>query len=156
HSQAYVDKVKNAERDGVEFLDNGDTPVFPGVFRASSSVAGAALLGVASIMRKECTRTFQPIGGLHHAARDHPGGFCVFSHRGVAIESLRSEHGLRRIGYVDIDVHHGDGVFYAYEEDADLIFADIHEDGRMLYPGTGREDETGRGAAKGRKLNIPL
>ena len=57
---------------------------------------------------------------------------------------------------MDIDVHHGDGVFYAFEDDPDLIFADIHEDGNHLYPGTGREDETGKGNAKGTKLNIPL
>jgi acetoin utilization protein AcuC len=65
-------------------------------------------------------------------------------------------HGIRRIAYVDIDVHHGDGIFYAYEADPDLVFADVHEDGRYLYPGTGREDEIGTGAAKGSKLNIPL
>jgi acetoin utilization protein AcuC len=63
---------------------------------------------------------------------------------------------VRRIAYVDIDVHHGDGVFYPYEDDPDLIFADIHEDYRSLYPGTGRPDETGTGAAKGTKLNINL
>jgi acetoin utilization protein AcuC len=60
------------------------------------------------------------------------------------------------VAYVDIDVHHGDGVFYAFESDPELIIADIHEDGRFLYPGTGRADETGKGAAAGTKLNIPL
>jgi acetoin utilization protein AcuC len=107
-------------------------------------------------MRKDCSRSFQPIGGLHHARRDRSAGFCVFNDLGVVIETLRRQYGIKRIGYVDIDVHHGDGIFYAYEEDADLIFADIHEDGRELYPGTGREDETGKGEAKGTKLNIAL
>jgi acetoin utilization protein AcuC len=69
---------------------------------------------------------------------------------------LRRNHGLKRIAYVDIDAHHGDGMFYGFESDPDLIFADIHEDGRYLYPGTGREDEIGRGAAEGTKLNIPV
>ncbi len=156
HTQGHIAKVMHAARDKLEFLDDGDTPAFPGVFEASSHVVGSALDGLARVMRGECTRSFQPIGGLHHAGRDHAASFCVFNDLGVVIESLRMEHGIRRVAYVDIDVHHGDGVFYAYEEDPDLIFADIHEDGRYLYPGTGREDETGKGAAKGSKLNIAL
>ena len=63
---------------------------------------------------------------------------------------------MQRIAYVDIDAHHGDGVFYAFESDLDLIFADLHEDGHFLYPGTGHVYETGKGAAAGRKMNIPL
>jgi acetoin utilization protein AcuC len=156
HTAAYVDRVRNAERDGLEFLDNGDTPVFPRVYEAGATVVGSALDGVTRVMQGECSRTFQPIGGLHHASRGSAAGFCVFNDLGVAIETLRREHGVRRVGYVDIDVHHGDGVFYPFEEDPDLIFADIHEDGRYLYPGTGHADETGKGAAEGTKLNIPL
>lgn len=156
HTQSHIEKVMHAERDKLKFLDNGDTPVFPGVFEASANVVGAALDGLARVMRGECARSFQPIGGLHHAGRDHSAGFCVFNDLGVVIETLRQQYGIRRIAYVDIDVHHGDGIFYAYEADPDLIFADIHEDGRYLYPGTGREDETGKDAAKGSKLNIPL
>jgi acetoin utilization protein AcuC len=64
--------------------------------------------------------------------------------------------GLRLNAYVDIDAHHGDGMFYAFEDDPDLVFADIHEDGRHLYPGTGAATETGRGPATGTKLNLPL
>lgn len=156
HTQSHIEKVMHAEREKLEFLDNGDTPVFPGVFEASANVIGAALDGLARVMQGGCSRSFQPIGGLHHAGRDHSAGFCVFNDLGLLIETLRRQYGVRRVAYVDIDVHHGDGVFYAYEEDPDLIFADIHEDGRYLYPGTGREDETGQGAAKGSKLNIPL
>jgi len=156
HSSDYVYRVMRAEQDGLEFLDNGDTPVFTGVFEASASVVGAALDGLDRIMHAQCSRSFQPIGGLHHAGRDHAAGFCVFNDLGVVIETLRLRYGVRRVAYVDIDVHHGDGVFYAYEADADLIFADIHQDGRTLYPGTGREDETGKGPAQGTKLNIAL
>jgi acetoin utilization protein AcuC len=65
-------------------------------------------------------------------------------------------YGITRVAYVDIDAHHGDGVFYGFEHDPDLAFADIHEDGRFLYPGTGAREETGRGPAAGTKLNIPL
>ena len=80
----------------------------------------------------------------------------MFNDLGVTIETLRSDYGVKRVAYVDIDVHHGDGVFYAYESDPDLIFADIHEDGHYLYPGTGHASETGKGVAKGTKLNVPL
>jgi acetoin utilization protein AcuC len=73
----------------------------------------------------------------------------------VAIESLRSS-GVRRILYVDIDVHHGDGVFYSYEADPEVFIFDVHEDGRFLYPGSGRVEETGKGRAAGTKVNVPL
>lgn len=156
HTSDYVERVQHAEARTVEFLDNGDTPVFPGVYEAAATVVGSALDGLSRIMTAECSRSFQPIGGLHHARRDGAAGFCVFNDLGVVIDTLRSEYGVQRVAYVDIDVHHGDGVFYAYEHDPDLIFADIHEDGRYLYPGTGAAHETGRGNAKGTKLNIPL
>jgi len=156
HTSGYVEDVLRAETDGREYLDNGDTPVFPGVYEAGAIVVGSALDGLTHVMRAQCRATFQPIGGLHHARRDRAAGFCVFNDLGVVIETLRADYGIQRIGYVDIDVHHGDGVFYAYEEDPELIFADIHEDGRSLYPGTGHASEIGKGLAKGTKLNIPL
>ena len=93
---------------------------------------------------------------MHHARRAAVEGFCLFSDIGVAIESLRIEFGVRRIAYVDIDAHHGDGVFYDYEQDGGLCVVDFHEDGRFLYPGSGRADERGRGAGLGAKLNVPL
>jgi acetoin utilization protein AcuC len=107
-------------------------------------------------MSGQCRHVFVPIAGLHHAGRDHAAGFCVFNDCGVAIETLRSEYDIRRVAYVDIDAHHGDGVYYAFDADPDLLFADMHEDGRYLYPGTGDVEETGRGAARGSKLNIPM
>jgi len=156
HTHRYVDRVQAAEARGSAFLDGGDTPVFPGLYDAAATVVGAAVDGVSQIMTGQCLRTFQPIGGLHHARRDDAAGFCVFNDIGVVIETLRLEFQVQRIAYVDIDVHHGDGVFYAYEDDPELVFADIHEDGRVLYPGTGHAAESGRGKARGTKLNIPL
>ena len=156
HTPAYVELVRQRDASGEGFLDGGDTPAFHGVFDAAGSVVGATLVAVEAIMSKASRRAFVPIAGLHHAGRDHAAGFCVFNDCGVAVEQLRSRFGLRKIAYVDIDAHHGDGVFYAFEEDPDLRFADIHEDGRDLYPGTGAREETGRGAAQGTKLNIPL
>jgi acetoin utilization protein AcuC len=156
HTPEYVDKVVERSLTGQGYLDAGDTPAWRGVFEAASDVVGATLLASEEIMAGRARRAFIPIAGLHHAARGSAAGFCVFNDCGVAVEMLRRNHGLKRIAYVDIDAHHGDGVFYGFESDPDLIFADIHEDGQFLYPGTGSKNEIGRGAAAGTKLNIPV
>src|SRR5579883_1009208 len=156
HSARYLEFVRERSTSGQGYLDAGDTPAFRGVYEAASRVVGATLTATQGIMAGEYRRAFVPIAGLHHAARDHAAGFCVFNDCGVAIELLRSRFGLGRVAYVDIDAHHGDGVFYAFEDDVAVIFADLHEDGRYLYPGTGAADETGTGAAVGMKLNLPL
>jgi acetoin utilization protein AcuC len=156
HTPQYVEFVAEKSVSGEGFLDAGDTPAFRGVYEAAADVVGGTLLAAEQIMTGKARRAFVPIAGLHHATRAGAAGFCVFNDCGVAVEMLRRNHGLKRIAYVDIDAHHGDGVFYGFIDDPDLIFADIHEDGRYLYPGTGREDETGLGAAKGSKLNIPV
>lgn len=156
HTAAYVELVRERSVSGLGYLDAGDTPAWKGVFEAASAVVGATLNAVDAVMAGRARRAFIPIAGLHHASRGSAAGFCVFNDCGVAIEQLRSRHGLKRIAYVDIDAHHGDGVFYAFEADPDLLFADLHEDGRHLYPGTGRQEERGAGAAAGTKLNIPM
>jgi acetoin utilization protein AcuC len=156
HTAEYIDLVRQRSATGHGLLDAGDTPAWRGVFEAASSVVGATLNAVDAVMAGKARRAFVPIAGLHHAARGQAAGFCVFNDCGVAIEMLRRRHNVRRIAYVDIDAHHGDGVFYAFEDDPDLLFADLHEDGRFLYPGTGRLEETGVGAALGTKLNVPL
>jgi len=156
HTREYIERVREASRTGTGYLDFGDTPAFRGVYEAAAAVVGADLDGMRRVLQGEGRRVFVPIAGLHHARRDTAAGFCVFDDIGVLIETLRAVHGIRRIAYVDIDAHHGDGVFYAFEEDPDLVFADIHEDGRFLYPGTGSADETGKGAARGTKLNVPM
>jgi acetoin utilization protein AcuC len=156
HTANYIARVKHQSQSGEGYLDFGDTPAFPGVFEAASVVVGSVLDGLKHMLAGDCRRVFVPIAGLHHARRDGAAGFCVFNDIGVLIEALRQRHGIRRVAYVDIDAHHGDGVFYGFEDDPDLIFADIHEDGRYLYPGTGAATETGTGKAKGTKLNIPM
>jgi acetoin utilization protein AcuC len=156
HTAALLQQVREGSATGQGWLDSGDTPAFRGVYEAAAQVVGATLEATAAIMAGQAQHAFVPIAGLHHATRTAAAGFCVFNDIGVAIELLRRQYGLQRIAYVDIDAHHGDGVFYAYEADADLIFADIHEDGESLYPGTGAADETGTGDAAGSKLNIPL
>jgi acetoin utilization protein AcuC len=156
HRPEYVDRVIAASRAGEGYLDYGDTPAFAGCYEVSAHLVGAALEGARRVMRGEARRTFQPIGGLHHARRGAAAGFCVFNDLGVLIETLRRDYGLRRIAYVDIDVHHGDGVYYEFEADPGLIVADIHEDPNFLYPGTGFAYEGGQGEALGTKLNLPL
>lgn len=156
HTPDYIDKVSRLSQEGRGFLDEGDTPAMPGIFDSASDVVGTTLAAVDAVMHGDCQRAFVPIAGLHHAGRDHAAGFCVFNDCGVAAEYLRGRYGIHRVAYVDIDAHHGDGVFYGFEADPDLIFADIHEDGRYLYPGTGAADETGTGRARGTKLNIPV
>jgi acetoin utilization protein AcuC len=156
HTPDYIDKVSRMSVTGKGYLDDGDTPAVKGIFDAASDVVGSVLSAADKIMHGDIKRAFVPIAGLHHAARDRASGFCVFNDCAIAAEYLRKNYGLKRIAYVDIDAHHGDGVFYGFEDDPDLIFADIHEDGRFLYPGTGAETETGIGRAKGTKLNIPM
>ena len=156
HAHAYVENVKLASLAGNGYLDQGDTPVMPGIYDAAALVAGTTLQAIRMIMQGECRRAFNPIGGLHHARPDSAAGFCVFNDCGIAIEALRHEYKVQRIVYVYIDAHHGDGVFYSYETDPNLVIADLHEDGHFLYPGTGAVTETGRQDAVGTKLNVPM
>lgn len=156
HDPYYVEFVRDrCARDG-GYLDLGDTPAEAHVYAAALAVIGNTLAAAEAVAQQRLARAFVPIGGLHHAARDRASGFCVFNDIGVAIETLRQQHGIERVAYIDIDAHHGDGVFYAYENDPDIYIADIHQDGRSLFPGTGHAHESGKGEAEGTKLNLPL
>jgi acetoin utilization protein AcuC len=156
HTPRYIDFVTQACAQNTGFLDRGDTPARAGIAEAATAVAGATLYAVNAVMQGAAPRAFVPIAGLHHAGRDHAAGFCVFNDCGIALEVLRQRYGLSRIAYVDIDAHHGDGMFYAFEADPEVCIVDAHEDGRVLFPGTGHAQETGKGAAQGTKLNLVL
>jgi acetoin utilization protein AcuC len=156
HGHEYVEWVKKLSMDGKGLLDSGDTPAFPGMYEASATVVGTTLHAIDEVMDTSCRRGFIPIAGLHHARRDGAAGFCIFNDCGIAIEYLRQRYNLRRILYVDIDAHHGDGVLYGFEDDPDVWIVDMHEDGRYLYPGTGSSSETGTGPAVGTKQNFPM
>jgi acetoin utilization protein AcuC len=156
HSQDYINKVKEYSLTGEGYLDAGDTPARQGIYEAALTVVGTTLKAVDLIMQNKCTQAFTPIAGLHHARRNTAAGFCVFNDCGIAIEYLRKRYDIKRIAYIDIDAHHGDGVFYEFEDDADLCFVDFHQDGTTLYPGTGFINETGKGDAAGTNLNVPL
>jgi len=156
HEHAYIERVKHKSKFGTGYLDQGDTPAFIGMYEAVLSVAGTVCNAIDRLINNEYKTAFVPIAGLHHARRHIAAGFCVVNDCGIAIEYLRHKHNINRIAYIDIDAHHGDGVFYSFESDPDLIFVDFHEDGRFLYPGTGDITESGSGDAKGTKLNIPM
>lgn len=156
HHPDYVEMVKYASSIGKGYLDYGDTPARKGIFEAACYVVGSVLLMVDEIMQQRYRRGFVPIAGMHHSYRDHCSGFCVFNDCAIAIQRLRHHYQLDRILYVDIDAHHGDGVYYSFDSDPDVYTVDFHEDGRFLFPGSGNADETGRGPAQGFKMNIPM
>lgn len=156
HDAPYVQRVIAQSVSGIGLLDTGDTPAFAGCYEATCGVVGAVVDAVDNIISGKLKRAFIPIAGLHHARRDGADGYCIFNDCAIAIQRLRNQHGIRRVAYIDIDAHHGDGVFYAYENDPAIYVVDLHEDGRFIYPGTGSTNESGSGAAEGTKLNLPL
>lgn len=156
HSKNYIERVKLASATGFGYLDYGDTPAFIGVYEASLIPVGSTLKLLRAIDRNEVNHGFNPLGGLHHAMPGSASGFCVFNDASIAIKMAHEHLKYDRLLYVDIDAHHGDGIYYPFEDQPWLYVVDIHEDGRYLFPGTGRRDEDGRGEAKGTKLNLPL
>ncbi len=156
HTKAYVDFVKQSSKIGAGSLDYGDTPSFKGVFEASLYPVGNTLNGLRLMLDGEFDHFFNPVGGLHHARSNKAGGFCVFNDAAIAVSELLERKRMKTVAYVDIDAHHGDGVFYAFESDPRVVVGDIHEDGRFIYPGTGNSTETGSKGAEGTKLNIPM
>jgi len=154
HNNAFIEHVRQACKAGTGFLDQGDTPARTGIFEAASSVVGSVLDIIDRVMAGQFRRGFIPIAGLHHGFRDHVSGFCVFNDCAIAIEHIRNRYPLKKILYVDIDAHHGDGVFYNYGSDSNIFIVDFHQDD--LYPRTGDADETGDGPAKGTKMNVPM
>jgi acetoin utilization protein AcuC len=156
HTREYLEYVKRVSEIGYGYLDYGDTPAFKGVYEVSALSVGATLRALEAVINGEVDHAFNPSGGLHHAYRYKAAGFCVFNDPAIAIEYSRKKYGFKKFLYVDIDAHHGDGVYYSYEDDPTVYIIDIHEDGRFLYPGTGFESEKGKGEAYGTKINIPL
>jgi acetoin utilization protein AcuC len=156
HNESYINFVRKSSERGSGNLDYGDTPVFKGIYEASSCVVGSTLKALDLIMSGSIDHAFNPIGGLHHAKKESAAGFCVFNDAAVAISKAESHYKLKKIMYIDIDAHHGDGVFYAFYDNPRVFIADIHEDGKFLYPGSGSQYETGRDNSKGTKLPLPL
>jgi acetoin utilization protein AcuC len=154
HRSEYIDRVEEAGAAAVGgYLDAGDTPAFPDCHVAAARIVGGALraLGATEERRRPA---FHPAGGLHHARPDGASGFCIYNDLAVAIDRLVRDG--RRVAYVDLDAHHGDGVMYGFYDSGRVLDIDFHQDGRTLFPGTGFPEETGRGDGAGLKVNLPL
>ena len=160
HSESFVEAVEAASAGTAppqarEYgLDTGDVPVFDGMDAAARGLVGGTLHGAQLIADGRARRVLQFGGGLHHAREDRASGFCVYNDLSVAIDALRA-HDLR-VAYVDVDVHHGDGVQFLHYDDPAVLTLSLHETGRALFPGTGGVQEVGRGLGKGFSLNVPL
>jgi acetoin utilization protein AcuC len=156
HTAEYVDRVVQASKPPFGMLDQGDTPSFEGCSGAAGRLVNATVEGLRIVTAEPSRHAFQPGGGLHHAAPDHASGFCIYNDVAVAIATELRTSASRRVAYVDIDAHHGDGVMYGFYEDGRVLHIDVHQDGRTLFPGTGAIEETGRGDGAGMKVNVPL
>jgi acetoin utilization protein AcuC len=135
-------------------LGTEDNPVFSGVYDFSLLTAGATLLGAKKIASGEIQVAFNPVGGFHHAGRDHAEGFCYVNDIAVAVIQLLKQ-GLR-VAVVDIDAHHGNGVQDAFYGDNRVLVISFHQNGKDIYPWSGFENEIGEGRGKGFTVNVPL
>jgi acetoin utilization protein AcuC len=158
HDAAYIEHVKACGRAPAGArgmgVGPGDTPAFAGMHEASAAVAGGSLRAMEAILRGDVLHAFQPGGGLHHAMRSRASGFCVYDDPALAIARARRDR--LRVMYIDLDVHHGDGVQSIHWADPGVLTVSIHESGMTLFPGTGWPDELGDEGALGTKVNLPL
>jgi acetoin utilization protein AcuC len=156
HSEDYLAAVKQAPRRYVGHgLGTPDNPVFPRMHEASALVAGGSLLAAEEILTGRAARAVNIAGGLHHAMRDHASGFCIYNDCALAIRRLL-DGGVSRVAYVDIDVHHGDGVQEAFVADPRVLTISLHQHPATLFPGTGNSADIGAPGAEGSAVNVPL
>jgi len=161
HDSSYLNAVRRAPDDmmgrlGLRYgLGTDDNPVFERMHESSALITGASLAAARAVHEGTAQHAVNLAGGLHHAMRDRASGFCVYNDPAVAISWLLAQ-GVSRVGYVDIDVHHGDGVQAAFYDDPRVLTISMHESGYTLFPGTGFPAETGRGAALGSAVNVAL
>ena len=161
HTRSYLDVVRRFSESDLGWMEpdaglgvGGDDPPFVGMHDAAAAVAGGSLRAIEAILRGDVEHAFHPGGGLHHAMPARASGFCIYNDPALAIARARRE-GLRVL-YVDLDVHHGDGVEAIHAADPGVLTVSFHESGRYLFPGTGFVDELGEGAAAGTVVNVPL
>ncbi len=159
HDPEYVAVVRHVGRalvPAVWFgLGTDDDPVFEGMHEAAALVVGATLAAARSVWSGAATHAVSVAGGHHHAMRANASGFCVYNDLAVAIRWLLSA-GAERVAYVDLDVHHGDGVQAAFYDDPRVLTISLHENPATLFPGTGLPDETGAGDGDGYAVNVAL
>ena len=140
-----IEAVKAASQDphfysAAHGLGTADDPVFPNMHAASARVCGATLLAAQAVHAGDVEHAVNLAGGLHHAMRGSAEGFCIYSDIAVGIQWLLDQ-GVERIAYVDVDVHHGDGVEAIFRGDPQVLTFSLHESGRTLFPGTGGVNE---------------
>jgi acetoin utilization protein AcuC len=158
HSADYLHAVRTASVDQTFTgfgLGTSDDPVFPGMYDAAAFVAGGSARAAERLWSGEVEHAVNIAGGLHHAMRGYASGFCIFNDVVLAIRALLAA-GAGKVAYVDIDVHHGDGVQAAFYDDPRVLTISLHQDPRTLFPGTGRPSEVGEGAAAGTSVNVAL
>ena len=160
HDPAYIAVVRSALEADPAFLrrhgfDSPDNPVVPGLHESSALIAGASVRAAEAVWSGEAEHAANMAGGLHHAMRARASGFCVYNDAAIAIARLL-ELGAERVAYVDVDVHHGDGVQAAFYDDPRVLTISLHEGPASLFPGTGRPDESGAKGAEGMSVNVAL
>jgi acetoin utilization protein AcuC len=136
-------------------LGTDDDPVFPRMHDAAALVAGATLAAARAVWTSAAQHGASIAGGLHHAMAGYASGFCVYNDPAIANAWLLNQ-GAERVAYVDVDVHHGDGVQAAFWNDPRVLTISLHEDPATLFPGTGRPAEVGGPAADGSAVNVAL
>ena len=164
HDPSYIELLKKAgsgDFNGdftIDMLSAGlgteDNPVVPGLTDYCFSAAGGTIQGAIMLANNEARVVFNPLGGFHHAGPDHAEGFCYINDLAVAIEELTRRG--KRVAYIDIDVHFGNGVRDAFASRNDVLCVSIHESGMSIYPWSGFVEDIGEGAGRGYTVNIPL
>ena len=165
HSREYIDLVRKLsdpagrrhvspdEIDAAGFA-SADNPISDELHEGTSLVVGASMVAAEAIDSGAALHAFSPSGGLHHAHRDRASGFCTYNDAAVACRWFKDRG--HRVAYVDVDVHHGDGVEAIFQSDPDVLTISLHESGRWLFPGTGFPQDSGVGAGKGSAANMPF
>jgi acetoin utilization protein AcuC len=159
HEQRLIEAVQRAGRtarpEPEVGLGSEDNPVFLGMHEAASHVVGATLEAFRLVQDGEALHAANVTGGLHHAMPDRVSGFCVYNDVAIGIRSLL-DRGVQRIAYVDVDVHHGDGVQAVFWDDPRVLTISLHETGQALFPGTGFPQDCGGPGAEGTAVNVAL
>jgi acetoin utilization protein AcuC len=160
HDPAFLDAVRLAGKDPSRVneergLGTPDNPTFEGMHEASAHVVGATVEAARRVWTGDSLHAANISGGLHHAMPDRASGFCVYNDVAVGIRWLLDQ-GAQKVAYVDIDVHHGDGVERVFYDDPRVLTISLHETGQMLFPGTGFPKDTGGPGAEGSAVNVAL
>jgi acetoin utilization protein AcuC len=161
HDRDYIRAVRRASDEGPSpdayayGLGTGDNPIFSGMHEIGLDICAGTATAVDAVLDGAALRATSLAGGLHHAHRAKASGFCLYNDLAVAIARAVRDRDVR-VAYLDIDVHHGDGVQWLFYRDPRVMTISLHESGRYLFPGTGHTYEIGEGAGKGTSVNVPL